>query len=307
MAHRPKHVVEYVCLRAAVVLLCLLPYRAALGVGWLLARLSGGLLRSKVREARRRIRLVFGEDLAPEAVSRIAWISWRNMVFNLVEGMRLSRFTREWILSHHDSGSAFAGLLESLREDGGGIIAVPHMGNWELAGLACQLRGAPVIAIVGKQRNPLVNAWMQRTRESFGMLTLERGSDLMRPIVREIRAGRCLAMVPDSRMPYADIEVPFLGGTANLGSGTARFARMTGSTIVPVLPLRVGWGRHRTELLEPVPPVRTDDKKRDLRTMTEAVVRQLEAGIRRYPEQWFWYNSRWVLDPVEGKGLREES
>jgi Kdo2-lipid IVA lauroyltransferase/acyltransferase len=48
-----------------------------------------------------------------------------------------------------------------------------------------------------------------------------------------------------------------------------------------------------------VPPIVTDDKAADLRAMTEAVVRQLDEGIRRHPEQWFWYNGRWVLDPVK--------
>mgnify|MGYP006919536186 FL=1 len=32
--------------------------------------------------------------------------------------------------------------------------------------------------------------------------------------------------------------------------------------------------------------------------MTQAVLANVEAAIRRAPEQWFWYNKRWVLTPV---------
>jgi lauroyl/myristoyl acyltransferase len=32
--------------------------------------------------------------------------------------------------------------------------------------------------------------------------------------------------------------------------------------------------------------------------MTKAVMKTIDAAIRRNPEQWFWYNGRWILDPV---------
>ena len=33
--------------------------------------------------------------------------------------------------------------------------------------------------------------------------------------------------------------------------------------------------------------------------MTVEAVGLFDAAIRKTPEQWFWYNKRWVLDPVD--------
>ena len=36
-------------------------------------------------------------------------------------------------------------------------------------------------------------------------------------------------------------------------------------------------------------------------TMDEfEAMRLLDERIRQHPEQWFWYNKRWILEPVKG-------
>jgi len=32
--------------------------------------------------------------------------------------------------------------------------------------------------------------------------------------------------------------------------------------------------------------------------MTQAIFDIIEAAIRTDPSQWFWYNKRWILDPL---------
>jgi lauroyl/myristoyl acyltransferase len=41
------------------------------------------------------------------------------------------------------------------------------------------------------------------------------------------------------------------------------------------------------------------DKDDDIRRMTVSVLKIIEDAIMEQPEQWFWYNKRWVLDPIE--------
>jgi lauroyl/myristoyl acyltransferase len=101
-------------------------------------------------------------------------------------------------------------------------------------------------------------------------------------------------------MPYPDLSIPFLGGEANLGSGMALFARMTNLPIYPCCCVRDGWTRHRiAETYPVVRPDKTLDKGEDIERMTAAVIANFDEAIRKYPEQWFWHNKRWVLDPVE--------
>ena len=92
--------------------------------------------------------------------------------------------------------------------------------------------------------------------------------------------------------------MPFLGAEANLGEGMALFARHTGVPVFPCLVTRHGWTSHRIRICEPVYPDKSLDKKKDVRRITAHVMKIIEAAIRDDPAQWFWYNKRWVLDPL---------
>ena len=285
-------------MRVLAALLNALPYRAALAVAWFLARFAFHILRFRRRETLRRIRQVLGPELAARAARRIAWLSLRNLFFNAVEMMRAPRISAAWISRHMPDFPEHVPMVRELvRQHGGAVLAVPHMGNWDLAGWACHRYGIRMFSIAAKQRNPLVNAWINRQRES-GMTVLERGGGTLRQILRLLREGKVLAILPDVRMPTPDLLLPFLGGTANLGRGMALFAI---SARVPVLLAcfrREGWTRHVFERDEPLLPDPALDKETDARRLTAAVAERVEAAIRRYPEQWFWYNKRWVLTPL---------
>jgi KDO2-lipid IV(A) lauroyltransferase len=78
----------------------------------------------------------------------------------------------------------------------------------------------------------------------------------------------------------------------------AQFARTANVPILPVMLSRVGWFRHRVVAYAPVASDPAADRDADLLRMTRAVMERVEAAIRHAPEQWFWYNKRWVLRPV---------
>ncbi len=305
MAHRPKHIAEYVAVRLAVGLVQIIPYRLLLSFGWLAAGLTFLLGHRRVRETKRRIASVLGADISPKRVRNIAWISWRNMIFNAFEALRIPFTSAEWMKKHFDGGEALERVIAERDSGRGAIIALPHMGNWEMAGLACHMSDLPIIIIVGKQRNPLTNKYLNELRSAAAAVIIERKTDIMRPIARHLKKGKCLAILPDVRMPYPDLTIPFLGGQANLGSGMALFARMTNLPIYPCCCIREGWTRHRAvEAYPAIRPDKTLDKHEDIERMTASVIAHFDEAIRQYPEQWFWHNKRWVLDPVDKKEER---
>jgi KDO2-lipid IV(A) lauroyltransferase len=293
-----KHLSEYVALRMVGALVNVLPYRTALTVGWLNARLSYLLAPRRVDLAHQRLYAVFGDTLSRADRERIAWISWRNIVFNAVEMLRVGRITPRWVLQVSDFESTVRALQQHAATGQGGIIAVSHMGNWEMAGVACHVFGIPIFNIAAQQRNPLVNAYFNELRSRPGIQTVARGSGTMKAVLRRIREGMFLAILPDVRMREEGIRVPFLGGEANLGKGMALFARHAGVPIFPCTLSRIGWARHQCILHEPLLPDPTLDKDADVMRMTLSVINRIDAAIRAAPEQWFWFNRRWVLDPV---------
>ena len=297
MAYRVQHVIEYGVLRFFAFVVQALPYRVALFFGWLHAWPAHFVFRFRTAEAQRRIRLVLGDGVSRREAARIAWISWRNTVFNAVDAIRMGRVSRAWMERMSDHAEAAAILQEHARSGRGAVIAVPHMGSWELTAVFCRLYAFPVFSIAAQQKNPLVDGYLNRLRGAPGD-TIARGAGTLKQILRRLEKGGFLAILPDVRMRTEGLPVAFLGGTANLGKGMASFARHANVPIFPCIVTRRGWAHHAVRMREPVVPEPTLEKEADIRRMTELVVRYIDEAIRREPEQWFWYNKRWVLDPL---------
>lgn len=307
---RLKHRVEYAALRAVAWLVLHLPYRAALAVGWIIAALFFHVFRFRVRECYARMRQVLGPTVRPR---NLAWRSWRNIVFSAVEMCRAPLVSLQWVDRYCDCEEAMRVLKRHHAGGEGAIIACPHMGSWETAAAICRVIGLPMFSIAGKQRNPLVNSFLTSLRERARVDTVIRGRGTMREVIRRLRSGGMLAILPDVRIAEGGVPIEFLGSTAHLGPGMALFARHTGATIFPCIVTRQGWTRHRVEIHAPVRADKELDKQEDVRRITQSVMDLIAAAVRDDPGQWFWFNKRWVLDPVpdapeggqsEGEGTR---
>ncbi len=302
MSHKQvkfRHRLEYAGVLLFEWVFRILPYRAGIGLAWLLARFAFHVVRFRRREAVRRIQSVLGVDR--RAANRIAWQSIRNLFYNIAEIMGIGALTDDWIARHYPDGNAdkaIADLRRRVEEGKGVILALPHLGNWDLAGILTAHAGLPIFSIAGIQHNPLTNDWINRKRAT-GITILERGSSSMRQVLRRLKAGEILAILPDVRMKQPDLPIRFLGGTANLGRGMAAFSRATGAPILLATVKRVGASRHFVAVSDPIRPDKSRDSEEDLLRMTQQVMDAIDAEIRAAPGQWFWYNKRWVLDPVE--------
>jgi len=299
MRHRPKHVAEYLFMRAVSALLGRLPYRLALSLGWVLARLMALALRRRMVEVQRRIRGALGEaSCSPAQARRIAWLAWRNFVFNSIDTIRLPHLREGWIRRVVDYEGAVQ-LRDQVQANGRVILAAPHMGSWEMAGMALHFFGLRLSYIVRRQSNPLTDDYLNRLRQIKGFECLERDSrSLLRVALRHLKEGRVLTILPDVRARDDAFQVDFLGGRASVMQGMAVFAKLSGAPIVPACVLRVGWTRHRWQTFEPVVPDPSLDRVSDVRRMTQAVFDHFDRVIREHPEQYFWFNKRWILDPL---------
>lgn len=285
----------------------IVPYFLLLAIAWLVAAFLFHVVRMKRKVVTRRIRSVFGDKLSEREVRRIAWISLRNFAFNVVEMMRASHITKAWVNSHVVGFEEKMPLAKALVEKHGGIIfAVPHMGNWDMAGWACSYNGLKIFSIAARQKNPYINAWIMRQREK-GIKMLEREGSTLKQVIKNLKDGQVFAILPDVRMRREDLSIPFLGGVANLGRGMAAFSLAANVPIVPAVFMRKGWTKHEFVYFDPLYPDPTIDKAQEIQRMTESVMKTLDAAIHRNPEQWFWYNGRWILDPVKKSSKGEKA
>jgi KDO2-lipid IV(A) lauroyltransferase len=298
--YKLQHVVEYAFLRGTAGLLNILPYRAALFLVWLIAAISSLFLRSKLRRTRARLKQVFKNRFTDRELAGIAWRAWRNLCFNAVETMRVPRLTPEWVRRVTDC-TDFHVVFDNMKDGKGAILAVPHMGNWEFAGVGAQLLGLRIMIIVRRQRNPLLDGFLNRMREYTGVEAFMRDARSFAGIARGLKAGKVLAILPDLRAKADCVHVQFLGAPAQIPAGMAAFARNAGVPIIPAFAIRIGWDRHLWKAFEPVWPDPSLDEREDWQRMTQYVMDCFDRAIREYPDQYFWFNKRWVLGEEPGK------
>jgi KDO2-lipid IV(A) lauroyltransferase len=220
------------------------------------------------------------------------------MFFNAVELMRMPKVTRAWVERVTDYGD-IEKAKAMLGAGQGAILVVPHSGNWDLAGVSAQLFGLPMFFVVGRQRNPLVDEWLNRMRGITGIETIPRDASALKKVIKNLRAGKVLAFMTDLRSKTPAMRVRFLGKEANVVGGMGLFARQAGVPVLPAVVTRVGWGRHRWRAFEAVRPDPAAEKEADRLRMTQQVIDIYDRFIREEPDQYFWYNKRWVLDPLE--------
>ena len=288
---------EYFLLRFFCALVNVIPYALAMalarGFGWI----GFHVVRFNRARTLERIRSVFPEK-SPRECRVIAVRSLQNVLQTGVEMMRAPKLDRAWMDRYVKDGSHYKGLLQEFVDEGKGVvIMVPHSGNWYMAAWAMAKYGLPLFAIAARQRNPKLNAWMNRQYGDIEVLDRDNRSTLIQ-IHQRLRDGRAFAILPDLRVRNPDVEVDFLGGRANVSHAGAAFAVNSGCPIVLAVMTREN-GRHVFHYLKALRPDLAADKKEETRRLTREALKVLSDEIVKHPGDWYWYNKRWILEPVK--------
>lgn len=301
MKYKLAHVVEYAAVRSVSGLLQALPHRAALALAWGPVRLAWALNGKLRAQTRRRIRQALGEGLSERERDRIAWLAFRNLAFTAVEGMRLPGIRPAWVERHMDLSPVAEAQAEMINGRGL-VVAVPHMGNWELAGIALHSQGVAVMVLARKQKNPLMDAWINRIRMSTGAEAIDTRSRAVVDVVRKLREEKkVLALLPDVRSKAGGVPVRFLGADIAVPGGAAHYAREAGVPVFVAEVVRKGWTRHEWRKTGRIEADLTLPEAEDRRRIMQYVMDRLGESVRAHPENYFWFNKRWVLGVEGGK------
>ena len=286
---------EYAGIRLASALLGALPRRAAMALAWGVGGAYYWLNRRLRGRTRRRIREALGKEVSEQEVCRIGRIAFRNLVFMAVEGMRFPRMGMGEASAAVDF-DGLDGMRTELAKGRGLIVALPHLGNWEMAGMALQARGIGVVTLARRQRNAWTNDWIGRIRARTGMEAIDTRSRAIGGVAEKLNpGGKVLAILPDVRAKIGGVPVKFLGAETQLPGGLAKFARETGAAIATAEGERKRWMRHEWRLTGKVESDLSLEATTDRRRIMQYVAERFEQSVREHPESYFWFNPRWVL------------
>ena len=282
---------EYGTLRFFCGVVNAIPYSAATAMARTLARIAFAF-GFKRRRTLERIRSVF-PDIADKEAKRIAVSSLANVLETAVEMIRAPKLDRAWMDEYVVEGPKYKDILQRIVDRGKGVvIMVPHTGNWYMAAWAMAKYGLPLVAITSRQRNPKIDAWMKRRYGDIEALDRDSRDTLVK-IKKCLNAGRAFAIMPDLRVRKRDVEAGFLGGKANVSHAGAMFAIHAGAPIVVAAMTREK-GKHVFNYLATL-----ESDGRTAEELTKEAMTMLSEFVLKHPGDWYWYNKRWILEPVE--------
>jgi KDO2-lipid IV(A) lauroyltransferase len=198
-------------------------------------------------------------------------------------------------------------LLDALRTGRGAVIALPHSGNWDAAGVWLvqtlrRLGREPSFTTVAQRLRPesLYRRFVgYRAGLGFEVVAADDGRATHRALTSRLRSGGAVCLLADRDLTGTGVEVDLFGEPARLPTGPARLARLTGAPLIPVCPSFSpdGWG------LRVADPVPVDG--RDVRASTQALADVLAELIAEVPADWHALQPVWTADRTESTSRPE--
>jgi lauroyl/myristoyl acyltransferase len=192
--------------------------------------------------------------------------------------------------------------LEYMKNGRGVIFALPHMGDFEQAGLWINGYGAGSFTTVAERLEPeaVFQKWLD-FRQGLGMEVLPTtgGPHPFGVMAQRLRAGKLVCLVADRDLSDTGVEVDFFGEKALLPAGPASLAIQTGAALMPVACWFEGvdeWGAH---IYDEIPVPADGTRKEKAAAMTQAMATAFEDAIREHPQDWHMLQKLFVndLDP----------
>ncbi|TYP84948.1 phosphatidylinositol mannoside acyltransferase [Blastococcus xanthinilyticus] len=284
----------------------MLPEPAARGLadlagGWAARRDGAG-----VRRLRANLRVVTGGRLTEAELDELTSRAMRSYARYWQEAFRLPAIGPERILSRTTVPGAEH--LEKARADGRGVVlALPHSGNWDAAGVwLVDWLGGPFMTVAERLRPESLYRRFVAYREELGMrvVPLTGGDRPSSDVLREwVAGGGSACLLVDRNLGPGGVPVTFFGRPATMPGGPALLAARTGAALHPVV------GRFTDDGWEHVvhPEVPVDGPGRlaeRVATAMQGVADAFTAGIAERPEDWHMLGRIWPdvpADPPRGR------
>ncbi len=286
---RLKTLLECIAFFPAAFFVRLLPRRAALALGSALGRVARFFLPAKRRVAEQNMARAFPE-LSIGDIRSLIDAMFVHLGKSAVEMLRLDLY------SDDDIRDIFLPQgLDHLREayalDRGVILLSGHLGFWEIGTFLFAKFGLPNDFVTKRMRNPHINDYITRLRESGGGSCIDSRHGARR-IVRSLHEKKGVGVLIDQhRSPSEAISVPFFDRPAFTTPIIARLAAKHQIPVVPVFGFRTEDDRYEVQV-QPMIFLK-DEPEASVQQNTALLTSIIEEAVRRDPSQWLWIHRRW--------------
>ena len=215
-----------------------------------------------------------------ERAARSVFRSYRRFFIEFLAQRRLIR--RAW-----DRAFRFEGmetLYTAASRGRGAIVAAPHLGNWELGGLALARLGFRVHVVTGTQIHPLLSGAVRALKEESG-IAVSTPDDGFVPLLETLRRGGLVVLLVDGDVYTRGVDAAFFGRRVPFPAGPALLSRRSGAPLVHAHSVRSGDG-HWISFDGADAPDLALSLERDLERLTGCVAAAQERNIAANVAQW---------------------
>lgn len=239
-------------------------------------------------------------DATPERLAELSKAGMRSYMRYWMESFRLPTWSRERAAASFEPKGVHH-LKEALASGRGVVLALPHMGNWDVAGIwVTRALDTPFTTVAERLKPESLYDRFVAYRESLGMEVLPHtGGAAFGTLARRLRAGGLVCLVADRDLSASGVEVSFFGEPTRMPAGPAVLALQTESLLLPVTlwydDTDVMKGRVHAPLDVPEAGTRAEKAA----AMTQNLADVFAGAIADHPEDWHMLQRLWLADLEE--------
>ncbi|MBT1190854.1 phosphatidylinositol mannoside acyltransferase [Rhodococcus kroppenstedtii] len=191
-------------------------------------------------------------------------------------------------------------LEAALAAGRGAVLALPHSGNWDMAGVWLTQTHGQFTTVAERLRPESLYREFVAYRESLGfeIFPLSGGERPPFPQLRDrLEAGGVVCLLGERDLARHGVPVTFFGEPTRMPAGPARLAIDTGAALLPVHCwfTETGWG------FSVEPPV---DVSGGVESATQSLADRFAANIAAHPQDWHMLQPLWWDDLSEARRAR---
>ena len=183
--------------------------------------------------------------------------------------------------------------LDAAKEAGtGAILALPHSGNWDMAGVWCAQHWGGLSTVAERLKPESLYQRFVDYREGLGFEIFPLSGGEHPPFVElseRLRDNGIVCLLGERDLAKKGVPVTFFGEPTRMPAGPAKLAIDTGAPLLPVHCWFTdgGWG-FRID-----PPI---DTTAGVAAATQALADRFEANISAHPADWHMLQPLWLSD-----------
>ncbi|MGN6607035.1 MAG: phosphatidylinositol mannoside acyltransferase [Jatrophihabitans sp.] len=250
------------------------------------------------QQLRKNLRRVLGPDVSELLMDAYVGDALRSYSRYWLETFRLPKMDLREVAAKAGTTTVGTEHLDAALERGRGtVLALPHSGNWDVAGVWLVQRHGPFTTVAERLKPESLFRRFVEYRESLGfeIIALTGGERPPLDVLADrLRANKVVCLLADRDLSRHGVEVDFFGEPTRMPPGPALLAARTGAALLPVHVwyTRDGWGQTIA------PPLDLPDTGlgEQVRLATQQLADFFAREIKAHPVDWHMLQKLWLAD-----------